>query len=95
MPSKGEGFGLVYLEAMSYGLPVIASPEGGAQYVVTEGEDGLFVDYVDNEGLVDAFETLSNDSYRQRLSKGAQKAVNEKYSFEKFDNRLNELLEYF
>lgn len=38
-----EGFGIVYLEAMSYGLPVIASSAGAAHEIVTHGLDGYLV----------------------------------------------------
>lgn len=94
MPSKGEGFGLVYLEAMSHGLPVIASPEGGAQHVITEEKDGLLVEYGDIAALVDAFEKLSSEPFRQQLSEGAQKSAAGKYSFERFNEKLNAIMEY-
>ena len=38
-----EGFGIVYLEAMRFGLPVIASTLGAAREIVTNGENGFFV----------------------------------------------------
>ena len=41
MPSF-EGFGIVYLEAMRYGLPVIASTAGAAHEIVTAGENGFW-----------------------------------------------------
>ncbi len=43
VPSRYEGFGIVYLEGMSFGLPALASRAGGASDVVTDGEDGLLV----------------------------------------------------
>ncbi len=42
-PSRYEGFGIVYLEAMAHGLPVIASRAGGAKDLVTHGRDGFLV----------------------------------------------------
>lgn len=42
MPSRGEGFGLVYLEAMHAGLPCIGSP-GAAEEIIVAGETGLIV----------------------------------------------------
>ena len=44
MPSIGEGFGLVYLEAMSRGKPCIGARADATPYVIREGETGLLVD---------------------------------------------------
>jgi phosphatidylinositol alpha-1,6-mannosyltransferase len=47
LPSKKEGFGLVYLEAMAAGLPCIAANYGGVPEVVEHGRDGFLVEYGD------------------------------------------------
>src|SRR3954470_1151233 len=44
MPSRGEGFGLVYLEAMRAGKPCLAARDGAAAEIVVDGETGLLVD---------------------------------------------------
>jgi glycosyltransferase involved in cell wall biosynthesis len=44
MPSRGEGFGFVFLEAMACGVPVIASKLDGGREAVLHGELGLLVD---------------------------------------------------
>ncbi len=44
VPSSHEGYGIVYVEAMGHGLPVLASPHGGVRDLVTDGETGRFVD---------------------------------------------------
>lgn len=46
-----EGFGIVYLEAMSFGLPVIASTAGAAHEIVQPGINGFLVDPADADGL--------------------------------------------
>jgi glycosyltransferase involved in cell wall biosynthesis len=43
LPSSYEALGIAYLEAMRFGLPVIATSAGGAHEVVDEGREGLFV----------------------------------------------------
>ena len=44
MPGRGEGFGIVFLEAMAMGVPVIASTRDGSREAVRDGELGLVVD---------------------------------------------------
>jgi glycosyltransferase involved in cell wall biosynthesis len=43
VPSFYEGFGIVYLEGMGFGLPVIASTAGGAGEIIEHGENGFLV----------------------------------------------------
>jgi glycosyltransferase involved in cell wall biosynthesis len=54
MPSKLEGFGFVFLEAMACGIPVIASSIDGGREAVLEGEIGQVVDPSDKDGLEEA-----------------------------------------
>jgi glycosyltransferase involved in cell wall biosynthesis len=51
-PSAFESFGLVILEAMASGLPVVSARVGGAQDMITEGVSGYTFDVNDIEGLV-------------------------------------------
>lgn len=57
-----EGFGLVYLEAGAYGLPVIGTHSGGVADAVKEGETGLLVEPQDVSGLAKAMLRLLQDS---------------------------------
>lgn len=57
-PSRTESFGIVYLEAWCYGIPVIASWAGGVPELVRHGVDGLLVPFGDVEALVAAIGRL-------------------------------------
>lgn len=61
LPSLHEAFGLVYLEAMQCGLPVIAARPGGQEDYLTEGETGFLLPPEDKEGLTRALSTLVGD----------------------------------
>ena len=54
VPSLGEGFGMVALEAMERSRPVVASAVGGLPEIVADGETGLVVEPGDAEALADA-----------------------------------------
>lgn len=58
MPSRIDSFGIVYLEAWAYGVPVIGCRAGGVPDVVEDGQDGVLVDYGDDAGLAAAIEVL-------------------------------------
>ena len=61
LPSRKEGFGIVYLEAMYYGKPVVAGAHGGAPEVVSDGYNGFLVQYGDVKGLADALQRLLSE----------------------------------
>ncbi|HVS10404.1 MAG TPA: glycosyltransferase family 4 protein [Planctomycetota bacterium] len=61
LPSFTEGFGKVFLEAMSRGACVVSAEQGGARDVITPGVDGLLAPVGDVRGLVAASEVLLAD----------------------------------
>lgn len=61
VPSLGEGFGMVALEAMERARPVIASAVGGLPEIVADLETGLVVPPADAEALAEAIVTLAGD----------------------------------
>jgi len=58
MPSHYESFGMVALEAMACGTPMIASEVGGLRYLIKEGETGYFVPMQNPEILAERMRTL-------------------------------------
>jgi glycosyltransferase involved in cell wall biosynthesis len=64
VPSFGEGFGMVALEAMERGRPVIASAVGGLPEIVDDGRTGLLVPAGDAEALARAIRELAGDPAR-------------------------------
>jgi glycosyltransferase involved in cell wall biosynthesis len=61
VPSLGEGFGMVALEAMERARPVIASAVGGLPEIVADGETGLVVPPGEAEALAEAIVALAGD----------------------------------
>ena len=76
LPSGKEGFGIVFLEAMFFGAPVIAAAEKGALDVVREGETGLLVPFGDSIALKRAVDRICSDEVlRERLRTKARSTV--------------------
>jgi len=84
LPSLFESFGLVLLEAMAVGTPVVCTRTQGALEIVKDGEDGLIVPPGDDDALADAIvRVLSDRQLAKRLMTSGQKTVHEKFSWEK------------
>jgi len=82
VPSLYESFGLVALEAMACGTPVVASRVGGLQSTVRDGESGFLVDRRDPEAFASAIESLLlSEGLRGRMSEAAVRTARE-YSWE-------------
>jgi D-inositol-3-phosphate glycosyltransferase len=72
MPSYYESFGMVALEAMACGVPVIASEVGGLAFLVRDGETGFHVPDRDPEALCDKLQLLiGNSPLRSKLGANA------------------------
>jgi glycosyltransferase involved in cell wall biosynthesis len=82
-PSLYEGLGLVYLEGMAFGLPVIATTAGGASEIVTDGETGLLCPPDDADAIADAVRTLRDDlDLRRRMGDSARERYENHPSWE-------------
>ena len=93
MPSSDEGFGLVYLEAMSAATPCIAAP-GAAEEIITHGRDGLIVDAADRASLQDAMIRLFVDhEWRSRMGAAAAQRVAVEFDASALERRVRTVLE--
>ena len=82
LPSGQEGFGIVFLEAMYFGAPVIAARAKGAVDVIEDGVTGLLVDYGDIAALARAIDRIARDKLmRTRLRNHARIQVVEGGAF--------------
>lgn len=94
MPSTQEGFGLVFLEAMWYGKPVVAAAAGGAPEVVVDGQTGILVLPHDLDALAVALETLLRDAkLRETFGRAGSERVRSVFSVERFRAAMFEELD--
>jgi phosphatidylinositol alpha-1,6-mannosyltransferase len=94
MPSRQEGFGLVYAEAMWHGVPCIASTADAGGMVVRHEETGLLVPYGDVPALVAALERLLGDTaLRTRMSHACRAHARRAFGYTRFREDLLRALE--
>jgi glycosyltransferase involved in cell wall biosynthesis len=93
LPSRGEGFGLVYLEAMARGKPVIGGAHGGAPEVIEDGVTGYLVPHGDAAQLATSIETLLSDpTLAQKMGARGRQRVEREFRFSVFAKSLKKIL---
>jgi len=80
LTSEYEGFGLVLIEAMAAGRPVIASHVSAIPEIVDDGVSGILCRYGDVSALVDGLERLLDASVRKGYGEAGKARVSECFS---------------
>lgn len=89
MPSRGEGFGLVYLQAMRAGIPCVGSRDDAAADVIIDGETGLLVPRQDPEAITGALlRLLTDESMRRRMGEAGRRRFDNTFTYPRFRARL-------
>jgi phosphatidylinositol alpha-1,6-mannosyltransferase len=96
MPSRGEGFGLVYVEAMRHGLPVIGSVHDAAPEIIEHERTGYVINQDNRSELADCIIRLLLESkHAQELGEAGRKRWQEHFRFGAFRSRFSKILTEF
>jgi glycosyltransferase involved in cell wall biosynthesis len=96
VPSLGEGFGMVALEAMERARPVIAASIGGLEDLVRDGETGLLVPPGDDKPLAEAMLELAADPARAAaMGRAARKRALERFPEDRCTERTEEVYRFW
>jgi glycosyltransferase involved in cell wall biosynthesis len=90
MPSKKEGFGIVFIEAMFYGLPIIAGNKDGSTDALLNGKLGLLVDPDNVNEIASAVRKISSDNVSFIPDRFI---LAENFSYEAYKNKLEQILQ--
>ena len=89
MPSRGEGFGLVYLHAMREAIPCLGSRDDAAADVIVDGETGLLVPHQDPEAISGAVaRILTDEGMRRRMGDAGRRRFESTFTYPRFRARL-------
>ena len=91
LPSLSESFGIVNLEAMASGLPIVATKVGGLAEIIKDGENGFLVEPKNSKEIAEkVLLLLEDEEMRERISRNNKESV-KKYSWESVVERLEEI----
>ena len=91
-PSRAEAFGLVIIEAMAAGLPVISSNCDGVLDIIEQQKNGILANPLDIDELVRSVEMLmTNRDLRQRLAHAGRKTVEQRFSLDSMADKIENI----
>ncbi len=93
MPSTGEGFGLVFVEAARYGVPGIGGKHDSVKEIVLDRQTGLLVEQSPHDIALACIELLSNDALAARLGEAARQRYLSNFRYRHFRQRLLQALD--
>ena len=92
--SEMESFGIVFVEALNWGLPVIASKNSVARYIVEESETGILVEPGDSFALAKAIVNLLQDSKKaEKMAYESRLAVEKNFTVSQMVKKLENVYE--
>lgn len=95
-PSLHEGYGMVLIEAMSYGLPVVAFNNSAMPYSVKPMKNGLLANNKDVEDFTSKVLLLLNDNnVLNKLSRGALETYNSSYSVVQYEKKVFQFIDRY
>lgn len=93
-PTLNESFGNVALEAMQFGLPVVASSEGSLPEIIDDGLNGFLVEKNNPLALAEKIETLLKDKdLRRKMGEEGRRTFREKYTCDIYEKNIKEIFE--
>jgi glycosyltransferase involved in cell wall biosynthesis len=96
VPSSYEGFGIVYLEGMGFGLPVIGTTAGAASEVIENGKTGYLIQPDDAKSLAEHLKVLAEDrDLLTRLSLNARERYLRQPSWNETAKNIRDFLSSF
>jgi glycosyltransferase involved in cell wall biosynthesis len=95
LPAHREPFGLVFLEAMAAGKPVVAYRSGGAPEVIADGETGFLAEPGEPDSLAGRIETLRADpGLRMKMGQAGRQRVLDRFTLDRCASRLAEVFKH-
>lgn len=92
LPSKGEGFGIVFLEAMANKKACIGSRDCGTEDVIENNKTGFLIDAEKNEIKETILKLINNPNLCRELGENGFQKLNAEFTFERFQEKIKQLV---